>query len=52
MGLVMKKHSDGVKDEGLGCLDDDDADIGGFFGERKCVWTFYCYLFGYMTHTR
>jgi len=35
MGLVMKKHSAEVKDEGLGYLDDDVADIGEFFGERK-----------------
>ena len=37
MEVVMKKHSAEVKDEGLGYLDDDLADIGEFVGESKCV---------------
>ena len=37
MGIVTKKRSAEVEDEGLGYLDDDVADIGNFFGERKCV---------------
>ena len=35
MRVVMKKRT--AEDEGPDCLDDDDVDVGAFFGEKKSM---------------
>ena len=37
MRVVMKKRT--AEDEGPDCLDDDDVDVGAFFGEKKSMWS-------------